>query len=365
MKKNWIPIFSYIFITLFSICLVALAAMLFYSIEVSRGLEFALRSYSPYFVLGVFAVMGLLSAIMNLIFYRKATSFLINLIIPIAVLNAIVLYRRVPNIAIWCIVVSIAIPLLILLLKKIFKKPFNQILFDILYSSHEDKVEEGDFDFKDASIKSNFWLNIIRSFIVLFISTTVALGWFGIYESYHYTYEHKNLHFSETYILAEEMEVLSKIESKAWQTLSIHEKTDVLNQVVEIEAIRLGIPLTPSVEMTEACNTPYNAKFNPDTNTIEIDVATVQHKDGYKAVKAIAFASFYAYENSKMELLKYLNSPVEYNVIPFSTLVDFKDNRENNQFSFEENAKRFSELVVSSYRRKIMAYSFSSQNQVY
>ena len=160
------------------------------------------------------------------------------------------------------------------------------------------------------------------------------------------------------------MHEYSKIESKYWKSLDIDSRLEVLQRFAEHEAVRLGLSEVPTIVTAELYNKYYDVNYNAEENLIELDLNMVKYnKNGYKAIKALANGAYYAYGDAKKQLVEAINSDEA--TSKYSELTMFWDTNVNNQFVFEENARRYSEYVQSEFRRKIMLFKFDENKEYY
>ncbi len=356
MNKNKISVLGYIFLNIITSLLFFYISFSFYTLQISRASDLPLLS-AVWITVAVYYATFIVCLILNVKNHRNYFSVAYNLLIPYSILNSVVLFCYTGTATFWCIAISVILPVFVFLIERIADKlPLNSLskIFNAkteLDPKQDEPLQESNHNKESLSNKIRF---IVAPFFAIFlISTVAALGYLGVYQSHYYTYEHNDIYYSEKSMSAEEIEIFSKIERRTWKNLSLGEKIDVLQKVANREAERLGIPHPPKVETEELYNKLYNVNFSSETNTVELDLNMVKHgNDGYNAVRALAHGVFYAYEDAKTKLVEYFDSQAE-DISTYSNLINFEENKVNNLFSFERNAKAYSELIVAEFRRMI------------
>ncbi len=338
--------------------------LFFYMIEFTRGT----LDYSHKYVIAILATFTILFIALCIINGKKCKNIfgmLMNISVPLSVLNVVVLIKRAGGIGIWCAVIAFAAVLLFWLfvwLEKIIPTPsFFEKFTPMLYE--ESEITEDDAE-NDVSPKKLVYNSVVAFFILLCIISTLTMSCLGVFQTHYNSYHDSDVSYHEKYIPNEEMSEYVKIESKYWKTLDVDSRLEVLQKFAEHEAVRLGLPKVPTVVTAELYNKYYDVNYNAEENLIELDLNMVKYnKSGYKAVKALANGAYYAYEDAKKQLVEAINSDDA--TSKYSELTMFCDTNVNNQFAFEENARKYSEYVQSEVRRKIMLFKFDGNKEYY
>lgn len=348
--------------------------LFFYTTELARG---TLDYSSKYLIvaLATFTILFITLCIINGKKCRNIFGMLMNISVPLAILNVVVLIKRAGSIGIWCAIISLALVaifwLFVWLEDKMPKNAFFEKLIVLLYGKENENSEESSDNMiceetteYEVSVPKRIYSSVIAFFIILAVMTTLVMGCLGVFQTHYNSYHDHDVSYHEKYIPNEDMREYSKIESKYWKSLDIDSRLEVLQKFAEQEAVRLGLPEVPSVVTAELYNKYYDVNYNAEENLIELDLNMVKYnKSGYKAVKALANGSYYAYEDAKKQLVEAINSDEA--TSKYSELTMFWDTNVNNQFVFEENARRYSEFVQSEFRRKIMLFKFDNKKEYY
>ncbi len=339
-------------------------SLFFYTAELARGT----LDYSNKYVIAILVTFTVLFIALCIINRKKCKNFfgmLMNISVPISVLNVVVLIKRAGSIGVWCAVIALVAVLLFWLfawLEKIIPTPsFFAKFYPSLYEESETAQDDTE---NDISPNKPVYNSVVAFFILLCIISTLTMAYLGVFQTHYNSYHDSDVSYHEKYVPNEDMGEYVKIESKYWKTLDVDSRLEVLQKFAEHEAVRLGLPEVPTVVTAELYNKYYDVNYNAEENLIELDFNMVKYnKSGYKAVKALANGVYYAYEDAKKLLVKAINSDEA--TSKYSELTMFWDTNVNNQFAFEENARKYSEYVQGEFRRKIMLYKFDNNKEYY
>lgn len=348
--------------------------LFFYSVELNRSnIEYSHKCFIA--ILVTFAILFIALCIINAKKCRNIFGMLMNVSVPMSILNVVVLIKRAGSIGVWCAAIALSAVLLfwifVWLEDKIPTSPFFEKLIVLLYGKENENSEKSSDNMiceetteYEISVPKRIYSSVVAFFIILATMTTLVMGCFGIFQTHYNSYHDYDVSYHEKYILNEDMREYVKIESKYWKTLDIDSRLEVLQKFAELEAVRLGLPEVPTVVTAELYNKYYDVNYNAEENLIELDLNMVKYnKSGYKAVKALANGSYYAYEDAKKQLVEAINSDEA--ISKYSELTMFWDTNVNNQFAFEENSRKYSEFVQSELRRKIMLFKFDENKEYY
>lgn len=348
--------------------------LFFYTTEFARGtLDYSYKYIIT--ILVTFTVLFIALCIINGKKYRNTFGMLMNISVPLSVLNVVVLIKRAGSIGVWCAVIALAAVLLfwlfVWLVDKIPTSPLSEKLIGLLYEKEDESFEESsenqireDTTDYDTSPTKCIYSSVVAFFIILAIMTTLVMGCLGVFQTHYNSYHDYDVSYHEKYIPNEDMHEYVKIESNHWKTLDVDSRLEVLQRFAEHEAVRLGLPEVPTVVTAELYNKYYDVNYNAEENLIELDLNMVKYnKNGYKAVKALANGAYCAYEDAKKQLVEAINSDEA--TSKYSELTMFWDTNVNNQFAFEENSRKYSEFVQSELRRKIMLFKFDNKKEYY
>jgi len=348
--------------------------LFFYTTEFARGtLDYSYKYIIT--ILVTFTVLFIALCIINGKKYRNTFGMLMNISVPLSILNVAVLIKRAGSIGVWCAAISIAIVaifwLFVWLEDKIPTSPFFEKLIVLLYGKENETSEESSDNIicqetteYEVSVPKRIYSSVIAFFIILAVMTTLVMGCLGVFQTHYNSYHNYDVSYHEKYISNEDMHEYVKIESKYWKTLDVDSRLEVLQRFAEHEAVRLGLPEVPTVVTAELYNKYYDVNYNAEENLIELDLNMVKYnKNGYKAVKALANGAYCAYEDAKKQLVEAINSDEA--TSKYSELTMFWDTNVNNQFAFEENSRKYSEFVQSELRRKIMLFKFDENKEYY
>ena len=348
--------------------------LFFYSVELNRSnIEYSHKCFIA--ILVTFAILFIALCIINAKKCRNIFGMLMNVSVPMSILNVVVLIKRAGSIGVWCAAIALSAVLLfwifVWLEDKIPTSPFFEKLIVLLYGKENENSEKSSDNMiceetteYEISVPKRIYSSVVAFFIILATMTTLVMGCFGIFQTHYNSYHDYDVSYHEKYILNEDMREYVKIESKYWKTLDIDSRLEVLQKFAELEAVRLGLPEVPTVVTAELYNKYYDVNYNAEENLIELDLNMVKYnKSGYKAVKALANGSYYAYEDAKKQLVAAINSDEA--ISKYSELTMFWDTNVNNQFAFEENSRKYSEFVQSELRRKIMLFKFDENKEYY
>lgn len=346
----------------------------FYIAEFTRGtLEYSYKHIIAVFA--IFTVLFIALCIINGKKCRNVVGMLMNIAVPISILNVGVLIKRAGGIGFWCIVIDLVVIAVfnafVWVESKLSTNQFFEKFTVVLSEEDEEYSEElSDNETHEESEKyvispiKRIYKSVIAFFVILVIISTLAFGYLGIFQTHYNSYYNDDVSYSERYIPNEDMREYSKIESEHWKTLDADSRLEILQKIAVNEAGRLGLPEVPTVVTAELYNKDCNVNYNAEENLIELDANMVMYnKNGHKAVKALANGAYYAYEEAKKQLVEAINSDDA--TSKYSELAMFWDTNRNNQFAFEKNALKYSEYVQSEFRRKIMLFKFDGNKECY
>lgn len=348
--------------------------LFFYTTELARG---TLDYSSKYLIvaLATFTILFITLCIINGKKCRNIFGMLMNISVPLAILNVVVLIKRAGSIGIWCAIISLALVaifwLFVWLEDKMPKNAFFEKLIVLLYGKENENSEESSDNMiceetteYEVSVPKRIYSSVIAFFIILAVMTTLVMGCLGVFQTHYNSYHDYDVNYHEKYISNEDMHEYVKIESKYWKSLDVDSRLEILQKFAEHEAIRLGLPEVPTVITAELYNKYYDVNYNAEENLIELDLNMVKYnKNGYKAVKALTNGAYCAYEDAKKQLVEAIKTDEV--ISKYSELTMFWDTNVNNQFAFEENSRMYSEYVQSEFRRKIMLFKFDGNKEYY
>lgn len=165
--------------------------------------------------------------------------------------------------------------------------------------------------------------------------------------------------------IADNIDVVANLREEVWSTLSIQERLDTLQVVVNIESSYLGLPheLTVGAEPMEENTIAF---YRDAAHQIRINIEYLESMPAYEMLDAVCHEAYHAYQYRLCDAWESVGSDYK-NLMAFSNVPDYMDNFANyidGEDNFdeyyvltcEETARQYAASAVKDYYLKIEYY---------